>query len=182
MYEITTASTKTVYHISVSEAKDHLGLVFSQNYDDAYIGRLIKAAHLECENYIQKDIALTSNVTSIWDFSGITIRIDKGHYNSITEIKDSNDVTYSIDATTLRIWPEFFEFDLSTAAVSDPLTFTYTTGFDNNACPELIKQAILMKLASYYDFERSNYTGGSFKDTQAAERLLNSYKSLGQLN
>jgi hypothetical protein len=182
MYDITTATTKTVYHISVSEAKDHLGLVFAQDYDDAYIARLIKVAHLECEAYIQKDIALTTNVASIWDFSGTEISIQKGHFNSITSIVDSDTNTYTADATTLRIWPEYFEFEITSTATSDPLTFTYTTGFDNNACPEIIKQAILMKLASYYDFERSNYTGGSFKDTQAAERLLNNYKSLGNLN
>jgi len=181
-YEITTASTKLIYHVTLTEAKEQLGLVFSQDYDDNYINRLIKAAHLECEAYIQKDIARTRNVAQIWDFSGDFIKIEKGHFNEFESIKDTNDTERTTVSTTLRTYPEWFEIELASPVTSDPLTVTYITGFDDGACPELIKQAILMKIGAYYDFERNGYVGGSYKDNKTAERLLNNYMSVAQLH
>lgn len=181
MSEITTLSTELIYHISLAEAKDQLGLTFSQKYDDTYIDRLIKSAHQECENIIQKDIARTSNVASIWDFNGSLIRIDKGNYNSITSVVDDTGATLTTDPSTLRIYPEYFTIELSSSSDSDPLTFTYVTGYDENQCPEIIKQAMLMKIGAYYDMERNGYNSGSYKPNMAAERLLNRYRSVAQL-
>lgn len=56
--------TKTTYPVSLLEAKIHLRVDIDFEEDDGYIEGLIKASTHACENYIGKDIALTTNVAS----------------------------------------------------------------------------------------------------------------------
>jgi len=173
--EMTTSSVVTTYQLRLKDAKQTLRLTLNQTYDDDYINRLIQAAYGECEDFISKDIALTTNTTQIWDFSGDYIRLPKGNYNNVVSITDTDSNTYTMDTTTLRVYDDYFEFYLtSSVPTTDPLTVVYQTGYtDDDTFPENIKRALEIKVKTYYDVEVDNYS--NLKSTDAAERLLRPY-------
>jgi hypothetical protein len=58
------------------------------------------------------------------------------------------------------------------------LNVKFYTGFDENACPYQLKQAVLMKVADFYYVERQSYSPQGFKYNEAIERLLSKYKNV----
>ncbi len=78
--------TKSVYHVTLEEAKSHLRLDEDFTQDDKYIRNLIQAATNIAENEIQKDIAKTTNVLTRIDFAGDVIRVNEGNLITITSL------------------------------------------------------------------------------------------------
>jgi len=172
--------TKTYFPLSLDEAKRHLRVDVDYNEDDDYINDLIYAATREAENYIGKDIALTSNVANIFKFSGDDIRINEGNCLQVNEvISDSS--TLIVPAVT-KIFYNYFEVELSSYINYTneyvPLQVKFDTGYDAGDCPQDIKQAILIKIANMYDVNREDSSPAYLKDSYASNNLLNSYKQI----
>ena len=171
--------TKTEYPISLSEAKVHLRVDVDYNNDDGYIQSLIKASVREAENYIGKDIALTTNAASIFDFTGDTLTLDEGNLSSVTNVITdvSTLATINVTKTFYNKFQILFPSTITSTTEYTPLTVNYVTGFTADNCPTEIKQAILIKVANMYDVNREDATPSylNVKDS-ASNSLLNSHK------
>lgn len=166
--------TKTIYPLSVAEAKRHLRIPENEEEDNDYIDNLIKAATQQAESYIGKDIALTSNVDTIYDFCDDSINILEGNFNEFTS--GITDTSISVDVNNVQKMYNYTLIELNSDYSADPLTISYITGFSEGECPAVIKHAILIKVADLYDVERQSYTEGSIKKNKAFESLLDSYR------
>lgn len=168
--------TKSLYPVSLDEVKQHLRIDLNNNEDDDYIEKsIIKAATRKAENFIGKDIALTSSVYTTWDFVGQYLTIAEGNFVSLNEIiTDSSTLitNYEVESDN-----HAFQIDFLTSQLQDPLTLKYTTGYsDTDDVPEEIKQAILVECGNMFDMERSSYTSNSVKKNDVFERLLMAHK------
>ena len=166
--------TKVSYPVSLSEAKRHLRVEDDWHEDDDYIQNLVYAATAKAEQYIGKDIAETTNTQSIYDFSGDSIQVSEGNFESFTQAVDDTSTLVSVDYTDVFYNHANVYFDNS--STSDPLVISYVTGFDDGECPPLIKQAVLIKIGDLYDIERQSYLMGSIRENKAFESLLDSFR------
>lgn len=176
--------SKTVWHVTLSEAKQHLRLDADFIQDNAYILGLIKTAHSIAEDEIQKDIAKTTNVLTLYDFAGDSIRVNEGNLLSITtiEIKESADPLTNFTTFAFR---DGFRVDLDNAINTEELTVTFETGYapiteedpDAIEIPPSIKHAILIKIADLYDIDRASSITGGLQRTGIFETLLAPYKA-----
>ena len=178
-YQVKTSKLKIGYPISLTEAKRHLRVEDSFVQDDDMIQDIIEDATEIIESFIQKDIALTQNVTEIYDFIGDTVWIEESPLKEVTEIIS--------DASTAVTWENtfpyynYFQVDLTSGSsiTSDPLTVKYTTGysFSDSDIPKTLKRAILIKIGDLYDVERQGYSLTTIKSNDAVDRLIAKYKS-----
>lgn len=172
------SKTKSLYHVSLNEAKRHLRIETDYTEDDDYINALIKAASNYCENYIGKDITYTTNEYNIFDFTGDIIRIDEGNLIEVQSV--ISDASVSLDIGVTKKFYNYFEIELTDTVsyTSDytPLTVNFTTGYNENECPAEIVQAIYIKITDLYDEERSDYVWSGKPKTNVVETLLNSHK------
>lgn len=168
---------KSIYPISISEVKSHLRIDSDNFEDDAYIeNAVLKAATRYCENFINKDIALTSNSLTVDDFLEDELRVNEGNLISIDHIiSDSSSLITDYTYTTYN---DHFEIEFTSTIDSDPLKIEFTTGYDEGECPEEIKQAIFIKCGDFYDMERSSYTLGGNSRRDIAERILMPFKAI----
>jgi len=159
------------YPITVREAKLHMGYGINdlQEYEE-YLGMLIRAVTKEAEDFIQKDLSLTSCVYTFYNFNDSDVEIPEGHFNSLTAI-----IT---DGSTL-VTPQYtfpyeneVEFELSTSVSSNPLTVQFKTGFTTENIPENFKLAIMMRVFDYFLVHRGSKSTLSLQDTQTFEKLL----------
>jgi len=167
--------TKTNYPVSLAEAKRHLRIDDSWDKDNDYIRNCIWAATQKCEEYIGKDIAETSNVWKIYDFVGSAFYIQEGNWRSLTSVQQS-DASTSITVDHTEVGYNRVYVELSDSQDQDPLYVNYKTGYAVGEVPALMKQAVLVKIGDLYDNERGSYLAGSYKETNAYQRLLDSYK------
>lgn len=167
---------KTVYHVTLAEAKQQCNIDPDETRDDALLNRLIKAATQITENEIQKDIAKTTNVLTRIDFSGDTIRVNEGNLISITTIETAESETPLSNFNTY-IYRDSFRVELDNYVDTDLLTVTFETGFAVDKCPEALRQAILVKVADLFDYDRASSTLLSVKNTGLFETLCAPYKS-----
>jgi len=144
--------TKTNYLVTLNEAKAHLRV--DTSVEDNYITAAIKAAVEWCEQYINKDIATTTNVLVLDDFSGVCIHVNEGNLISLTSVKDENETSYPF--TKLKRYDSRFKFEIAQVFEKD-LTVTFVTGYSTATLPASIKQAILIKTADIYDKIRDSY-------------------------
>ena len=84
---------KTYNSVYLDEAKRHLRIEADWEQDDEYITNLISAATQLCENYIGKDIALTTNTLKLWDYAGQYLTIDEGNFISVDSIETDTSVS-----------------------------------------------------------------------------------------
>jgi len=166
--------TKTFYPVSLVEAKRHLRVDEDFHIDDAYIQGIVYAATQKAEEYIGKDIALTTNVLELYDFIGNDIVLDEANFDSVSSIV--TDTSVAVSTSEVRKYYNHTYIELATDVDSDPLTLTYITGYRELECPAIIKQAILMKVGDLYDIDRTSYTLSVFREGKAFERLLDSFK------
>jgi len=169
-YNIT--KSKALYPISLAEAKRHLRVDVDFRDDDDYIENLITAATTLAENYINKDIAKTTNTLRIYDFSSDYLEVYEGNYISIIDVVDSNDASIGTLDYILN-HDNSFIVEWTDTITTDPITLTYYTGYDE--CPVLIKQAILTKIGDLYDSARSNFAWNGMQDNKVFETILNFY-------
>lgn len=178
MPNISFSKTKTIYPVSIMDAKLHLRVDMDYTNDDGYILNIIKAATREAENYIGKDIAYTTTIASLHDFYGDYIRVNEGNFKSALEF--ISDTSANIQISGTRAYHNYFEVFLGTQVSSTtkytPAKLTYITGYTDETCPDEIKQAILIKVGNMYDVDRQDDTPTYLKDGRASDNLLNSHK------
>ena len=87
--------TKLTYPVTLDEAKRHLRVDERFELDDDYISRLVFAATKKAEEYIGKDISLTSNVLTIDNFCSDTLFYDEGNFYSLTSVVIDNSTNLS---------------------------------------------------------------------------------------
>lgn len=171
----TISKTINSYPVDLEEAKRHLRVETFWTEDDSLITDLIKSATGYCEDVIQKDIANTSNEVNIYNYSGQEIKIWEGNYNELTNIITDS----STEVTPTQVFP-YYEYVLMEipSVSSDPLTVNFITGYDASTCPQQIKQAILIKVADFYDVERQGYNPSVLKSNDIVDKLLGRYKNM----
>ncbi len=170
--------TKSIWPVSVEEVKSHLRIDPDDFDNDKYLENFtIRSATRYCENFIGKDLALTSNVLTIEEFSADEIRVDAGNLISVDYV--ITDTSTLITDYTIVQDKDYFTIEFNSSVTSDPLKIEFKTGYQDGECPEEIKNAILIKCADSYDVERSSYTLQSYKKIDGiglAERILMPYK------
>jgi hypothetical protein len=167
--------TKITYPVTLSEAKAHLNINDDVSVYNTYLQSVIYAATRKAENYIGKDIAYTHNCLEIFDWIGGDLYLDEGNFISLDEAITDASLVFTVDHIDKGYNRTYVEFNESYNA--DPLVLTYHTGYDPSVgFPEDIKQAILIKIADYFDIERQNYSLSSFKENKAFEFILDPYK------
>ncbi len=165
---------KTNYIISLAEAKAHLRVDTTD--EDAYITQLLKAAVQAAETYINKDIALTTNTLVLNYFAGYSVEVDEGHLKEINSFKDANN--NSIAYGDLCVYDSSFKFYLNQSIDIQNVTLVFTTGFNSDTLPPLIRQAIYVKLADLYDSQRSSIQFNTMQNARVFETLLNPFVSM----
>jgi hypothetical protein len=166
--------TKLVYPVTLCEAKRHLRIHNDFKDDDDYISDLIKAATTLAENYINKDIAKTSNVLRINEFYSDSIKIYEGNFLSLTSVLNASSVAVGTVVQTSKHF-DYFSIEWTAYIDSDPLTINFNTGYEEDECPELIKSAILIKIGDLYDNSRSSWIYSGMMDSKTFETIMNYY-------
>jgi len=162
---VKTDKTKSLYPVSLAEAKRKLRVDETFKDDDAYLQTLLEAATLKAEQFIGADIAYTLNLQKIYDFVGQDLTLNEGNFLSLVSIITDSSVSITADKTEIGYGK--FYMELSDSVDSDPLYVSFYTGFSENECPNDIKAGILLILGDLYD-------GTDTSDTW--ERLLNPHK------
>lgn len=165
--------TKTDYFISLSEAKTHLRVDTTE--EDAYIMQLIKNAVEYTENFINKDIAVTSNVLVLKNFCGQEVEINEGNFQSLTSVKDSLNVT--LTTSDLLVYDSSFEFDIDSTVSTQDITVNFVTGYTALTLPGTIRQYIMIKIADFYDVERSSYNFSGINKQHLEDNLIAFYQA-----
>jgi len=168
--------TKSLYPVTLTDVKRHLRIDLNYFDDDEYIeNSIIPSATKFCENYIGEDIALTSNVMTIYDFIGSAVKVDEGNLVSIDNII-SDSSTLITDYTLVNEGKGYFTIEFSPSLDEDPLKIEFTTGYESGECPDEIKQAIYIECGNLFDVTRSNYVYNGIQNIKAVERILNYFK------
>jgi hypothetical protein len=173
-FDITTSKSKVLWPVGLDEAKDQLNIRHEYVDKDLLLQGYIKAATRDIENMINKDIALTRNVSQIWSFSGDIVKIVEAPFIEIESLKDSQDASVAWNVNETRGYYEYWILKTSGSITSDPLTVTYLTGWTPDACPEELKQAILIRVADFFNVERESYSP-NIRNNQVIERLVSYY-------
>lgn len=163
--------TKTYDSISLTDAKLHLRVDITT--EDSLIQTCLEAAFAWCEQYIEKDIAETVCSCYLIDYSGTLIEIDEGNVMSITSIKDENNLDLAYYTSRVEYYDSSFVIELLQSSPEQDITVNFTTGFTSATLPKSIRQAILIKLADFYDVQRNSFNFNSMVKNDAVESLLN---------
>ena len=169
--------SKISYPISLDQAKRHLRIDNDFVDDDDYIQDLVYAATQMAENYLEKDIAKTLNTLRIDEFDDDTLSVYEGNFIELVSVKDSNGTAIgTIHQTSVHY--DFFNLEWTGTLNADPIVILFHTGYNESECPEIIRQAILIKIGDLYDNSRSSLIYSGLTDSKVFETILNSYKSI----
>ena len=174
-----TFKTKVTYHILLSDAKAQLNIEKDFKDDDDVITQMVKDATSDAENYMEHDVAKTTNVYEASDFYSNVITLLDTPFISLESISyldaagDSQSITVA-DCTikkalqkTLIVLPDEGILD------TDLLTVNFTTGhLTASTVKPNVHRAIMMRMSDYYDVNRGSMVSGAFKDSGAFERAL----------
>lgn len=187
-YRSLTRGNPVVEPVSVADAKLHLRV--DTEDDDLYIAGLVSAAREWCENYCQRTFVHTQLVMKLDTFpheielprppvatataytaTTVTYTLEGG--SSATLATSEYRVDRSAEPGVIRTvyagtWPSHL-LDANSVAV------TWWAGFgaDGTACPKVVKPAILMLVAHWYDRGRSGVLTGSIsKEIEFGVRAL----------
>lgn len=175
IFELTNKE-KLDYPISLSEAKRHLNISEADDSDDGYIMDCLYSAVNDIEGYIGKDIAYTKNEQILRDFTGSVIELEIGNFLDVESIKSLDDPNVEYEVDYVKQYPNSIIIILK-EEVSDDLFITYYSGYNvDETIPFKMKRAILIRVGDFYDVERQSYTMGNYTNTNAAYKLVNSYK------
>jgi len=167
---------KSDYIITLDEVKEHLNIDADFTDKDAYLMQLVKAAVGFAENFIEKDIALTTNTLVKRKFTGYIIEVGEGNVSSITSIKDGSGSDLGYSDNEVEYYDSDFKVTLNESVSSETtMTMVFVTGFTAQTCPAQIKQAVLIKVADLYDVDRSDYHFLTIGKGKAFESFLDYY-------
>jgi uncharacterized phiE125 gp8 family phage protein len=172
------SKSKSIYPVTLDEVKRHLRVDSDYFEDDAYLeNAVIRSATRFCENFIDKDIAYTSNRYTLYDFYDSYLSIDEGNLISVSDVSINGTLYNDYD---LKTYSDSFSlsWDYYIGGADNTITIDFITGYENGECPEEIKQAVLIKCGDLYDVERSSYTLGNAKKNEVVERILMPFKSI----
>lgn len=163
--------------VSLSDAKIHLE--YTGTAKNAYITSLIKSARKICEGYAGLSFVTQTRQIKMDIFPTSFIIVPYGPVQSIDSFEYLNDdgsttvltegVDFEVDyhSSMCRIFPIDSEGEIDswpTDVRSRPqaITITYVAGYDeavNEPLPELIKQAILLQVASMFENRQDEVAG-----------------------
>jgi len=181
---ITQAST---YPVSLTEAKSHLKV--DTTADDTYITSIIKAATQLSEEYTNRFFIDTVIEQTCSDFEQLQT-LFKSKVSAVTHVKyyDSNNSLQTLDTA---VYDEQLDYEPSQIQLADGKSFPsitkrndavvakYTVGYGSAASdvPEIIKQAILLTIANFYQNRNSVVIGRiATKLPMNVKWLLDTYK------
>lgn len=165
--------------VVLEQAKKQLNVDIDYVDDDNHILMLVESATGAAEDYIARDIALTHNLLKVYEYNGSSITIKESPFLSIDKITTVVDgVSTELPDDSYKVYTAYnkFTIEFTENVVADELIVEFLTGYDGGTAPAQLTNAILVKVASLYDVERSNYSFGvAFKDNKAFENLLSGY-------
>jgi hypothetical protein len=149
------SKSKISYPITLSNdiafVKRNLSIDINETEDDEFVNQLIESATELTEGQINQDIAYTSNIVTLDDFSGCDLIINQGNLNTITSIIN-NDTSTAITAYESKKSYSQFTISFDPAIDCESLTINFTTGWVNASdVPKALKQAILSKTLGLYN-------------------------------
>lgn len=169
---------KTAYFITLAEAKVHLRVADSFTAEDSYISQLIEASTGFAENYIDKDIASTTNTLTLQGFSGTVITINEGNYRSVTSVTGETSGLISSDDYEIKYSDSCFVITLDDSISDEDVVIVFETGYVLSTYPVQIRQAVKVKITDLYDTERGSYHLGAMKREDVFQNLLNYFVSM----
>ena len=167
MHDIKINSVTGSEIVTTQNVKDFVRIDTSS--DDAIIGRMIIAARTWCENYIGRDI-VAKNRTFYLEEVDQRFTLPFSPTASISSVTSKgtaiNYDSYGLDDKIIEIG----------SLPADEVKVTYiTTGISD----DLIKEAILHLVATYYDNRADFKVGDSVTETPTSTKnILQSYKSM----
>lgn len=167
---------KSDYFITLAEAKKQLRVDVSFTDEDSFITQLIEAATGFAENYIEKDIASTTDTLTILEFSGDEILVQEGNFKSVTSVTGSVSGALTYGDNEIKYDDATFTITLDdTISTEETLTVVFETGYALSTYPGQIRNAILIKIHDLYDPQRGSFNIGVLKMNDIFEGLLNFY-------
>lgn len=168
--------SKSDYFITLAEAKVSLRVDEDFIDEDNFISQLIEAATGFAENYINKDIASTTNTTTLLEFSGTVINIHEGNYRSITSVTGSDSGLINSSAYTIEYFDSYFTITLDSSISDETMIIVFETGYVLSTYPAQIKRAVQIKITDLYDTERGSYHLMTVKKEGVFETLLDFFQ------
>lgn len=181
---ITTLNTApSTEPITATEVKAHCRVDISD--DDTLIGNQIKAARVWAEAFTGRQF-----VTATWEqiadtFLSRTIRLAYPPLASVTSVAytdtsgdaqtvSSDDYQVDTDSEPGRLVPDWdFSWPSTQAGTVNAVTITYVAGYGAaSAVPDDIKQALLMRVAHWYEHREEVIVGTSGSEVPAAVMSL----------
>jgi hypothetical protein len=174
--------TKISYPLTLSNdiafVKKTLAIETNIEEDDEFINALIEPATEATEGQINQDVAYTSNTTIVKKFSGTSLNISQGNFNSMTSVVNNDSSTLITSYTTEKSYDHFiitFPSEIS----CDSLTIKFTTGYEKlSDVPKALKFAILVKTCDLFYHQRGSYVDNFSKYESTWENLCQQYKLL----
>ena len=166
---------KTEQFISLAEAKVHLRVSDDFTAEDSYIIQLVKAATGFSENYINKDIASTTNTLTLLEYSGTIIEIFEGNYRSVTSVTGSTTGLISENDYSIKYADDTFTITLDDSISDETMTIVYETGYILSTYPVTIQAWIKKEITKLDDAERGGYHLNSIKQMNNPYSLLDYY-------
>ena len=166
MHDIKINSTTGSELVTTQEVKDFVRIDTSS--DDAIISRMIVTARIWCENYIGKDIVAKNRTFYLQEVDD-RFTLPFSPIASISSVTSKNTAIafefYGLDDTIIEIG----------SLPADEVKVTYiTTGISD----DLIKEAILHLVSTYYD-NRADFIEGNISEIPtSAKNILQSYKTM----
>lgn len=166
MHDIKINSTTGSELVTTQEVKDFVRIDTSS--DDAIISRMIVTARIWCENYIGKDIVAKNRTFYLQEVDD-RFTLPFSPIASISSVTSKNTAiafeSYGLDDTIIEIG----------SLPADEVKVTYiTTGISD----DLIKEAILHLVSTYYD-NRADFIDGNISEIPtSAKNILQSYKTM----
>ena len=169
---------KTAYFITLAEAKVHLRVSIDFTAEDSYITQLIKAATGSAEDYIDKDIASTTNTATLQGWSGTIITINEGNFRSVTSVTGETSGLISADDYEIKYQDSCFTITLDNSISDEDVVIVFETGYILSTYPEKIQQWIYKKMTDLYDTNRGSYHLKGIEEMKNPYALLDFYVAM----
>lgn len=190
MYKLITAPT--VEPVSVSELKSQLRITSSSQ--DTMLGVLIEAARQHVENFLRYSI-----MSATWELyldsfpkTGDCIWIQKSPVTEITFLKYYNtsgvlttmtvNTDYVVDVNSMpcRIYEPYSVLWPTPRLMKNAIIVKFVAGYATAAaCPDAIRQAVLMEAATLYENPANEVSGTQINTiSNNSERLLRPFRAM----
>lgn len=179
--------------VSLANVRAQLGITEVDATLDANLTRRITSARAWAENFTERAF-----INQTWElvldcFPGNVIELARGKLQSITSIKylDTNGVQQTLDSSKYvldtdsepgRVYPAYGESWPSTQSIENSVRIRFVVGYgtDGSAVPNPIKEAVLIAIGHWTNYQASDEYGVTMTRVPfAAEALLQPYRMMG---